>query len=146
MNLSVNFKSIKFNNIVIVSNRAAYDWYMQNFFPYYSQVWLYCVEPNVIDDELSSELKNQIENNESINVIIFGIQNYTKFNRIRTQKILVMDNIIMKSKLLNMINRSIVEIISGYCQQWFNIDRIPNKEIWTNSSLSKKGDIYTLLG
>ena len=59
---------------------------------------------------------------------------------------LVMDNIVMKSRLLNMINRSVVEILAGFCQQWFNIERVPNKEIWTNNSLSKKGDIYTLLG
>ena len=146
MNSSVIFDSIKSTNIIVVSSRASYDWYMTNMYPYYSNVWVYCVESGVIEDDLSNHLKYQIENNNTVNLIIFGIQNYTLFAKIATPRILVMDNIVMKSRLLQMIDRSIVEVISGFCQQWFNIDRIPNKTIWTNNALSKKGDIYTLLG
>ena len=48
MNLSINFKSIKFTNIVVVSSRASYTWYMDNFFAYYSNVWIYCVESDSV--------------------------------------------------------------------------------------------------
>lgn len=145
MKLSINFKSVRFNTIVVVSSRESYNWYMENLYPYYSAVWLYCVEDGVIDPTLRKHMHNQIETNESLNLIIFGIHNYSQFSKIATKRILVMDNIVMKAKLLQMINRAIVEVIVGFCQQWFAIDRIPNKSNWNNIELSKKGDVYTLL-
>lgn len=145
MKLSTNFNSIKFNTIVVVSSRSSYDWYMEHLYPYYSAVWLYCIEDDVIDSRLRNYMKVQIETSTNLNLIIFGIHNYSHFSTIATQRILVMDNIVIKSKLLQMINRAIVEVIVGFCQQWFAIDRIPNKENWNNIELAKKGNIYTLL-
>lgn len=141
----INFESVKFNTIVVLSSKASYDWYLEHLYPYYSAVWLYCIEDGIVDPDISAYMKSQIETNDKLNLIIFGIHNYARFDKIATSRILVMDNIVAKAKLLQLIHRSIVEVIVGFCQQWFAIDRIPNKNNWSNIELAKKGDIHTLL-
>ena len=76
--LLVDYKNVKFKNIAVVSNADGYDYVIKNILPLYSNYWIFKVDSENTIDERNMILQQSLENDASANVIIFGIQNYSK--------------------------------------------------------------------
>lgn len=141
----VDYNNINYKNIAIVSNQNSYQYILDNILPLYSNFWIYNLNDS-LDNTINMKLKTAIETNDIANIIIFGIQNYSKIT-VKSNRILILDGLIrnIASTMPDHANKIVALSIQNFVMQWQSIDRIPGTNNWMNNEWSKKGGIYQLL-
>ena len=102
------------------------------------------MERGIINDDIYFTLNDRLMNDPGINIILFGIQHYTKF-RFKSSHLLLMDDMVLRTQMFQLRPRAIVDTIITFCEQEGKLKRNPGTNNWFNQDLSKKGGLYTLL-
>ena len=110
-NIVTNTDSLPIDTIAIFGTGKSYQYYLDNFYPLYSKVWLFPMERGIINDDIYFTLNDRLMNDPGINIILFGIQHYTKF-RFKSSHLLLMDDMVLRTQMFQLRPRAIVDTIT----------------------------------
>lgn len=149
---------VNISNIVVVPNKIAADYYIENLFPLFPLVSLFAVDKSIpFNTTLMNRIKNNIITNASINLIVFGADFFALYAPV-SPNVLVMDNLIMDSiRTSNYFSefysegfskKQIVALIMSFCRQGKYIKMPGNlQNAYTNfrEYKTERNDLTTLI-